>query len=332
MNSNGTGVDVGTNMIVVATVDENNNSVFRMQRDAFYRIKPKSEVNKSSIRMSLEKRGCNFIVDGHDFIACGESALEIAIERNDKAQRPLSKGVISPKEKDSLPMLKHLLEEVVGRSDGGSLVYSIPASPIDASYDIVYHTSMLDNFFTSLGYVPNPLNEGFAIALSELLDEGLSGITMSFGAGMCNVCVCIQGDPLVEFSTTKSGDFIDLSVGNALDISPSLVQLEKESGLSLLTNLSNNKIHEAVAVYYMTVINYTLRSIAYELSQRRDLPNFREKIPIVVSGGLTLAEGFVEKFNQCLNNVKLPFEISEVRRASNAMQAVAAGCLLASQL
>lgn len=327
----GCGVDVGTNMIVVASTNGENETVFKMQRDAFYRIVPKSEVNKNSIRMSLEKRGCNFIKDGNDFIACGEDALEIAIERNDAAQRPLRKGVISPKEKDSLPMLKHLLEEVVGKADGENLVYSVPASPIDANYDIVYHTSMLDSFFSSLGYKPNPLNEGFAIALSELLDEGLSGITMSFGAGMCNVCLCIQGDPLVEFSTTKSGDYIDAAVGHALDESPSLVQLEKEAGLSL-TNLSNNKIHEAVSVYYTTVINYTLRSIAYELEQRDDLPNFREAIPIVVSGGLTLAEGFEDKFKQCLGMVQLPFDISEVRRASNPMQAVAAGCLLASQL
>ena len=327
----GCGVDVGTNMIVAALSNEEGSTTFKMQRDAFYRITPKSEVNRNSIRMSLEKRGCNFIVDDNDFIVCGEDALETAIERNDKAQRPLMKGVISPKEKDSFPMLKHLIKEVIGESDGEPLVYSVPAIPIDASYDIVYHTSMLDSFFISLGYKPSPLNEGFAIALSELLEEGLSGVTISFGAGMCNVCVCIQGDPLVEFSTTKSGDYIDQAVGNALDVSPSLVQLEKEENLSL-TNLSSNKIHEAAVVYYTTVINYTIRNIAHELEQRGDLPNFREAIPIVVSGGLTLADGFEDKFSKCLETVKFPFNISEIRKASNPMQAVAAGCLLASQL
>jgi len=329
----GVGLDIGTNMLVAATFDENGNPVFKMQRDAFYRIVPKSEVNRNSIRRALENRKFNFIEDKDgSFIVVGEEALETAIERNDIAKRPLRRGVISPKEKDSLPMLKILIENLIGKGEKGTpLVYSVPAKPIDGEFDIVYHMEMMGMYLSQMGYSAQPINEAFAIALSELLDEGLTGICLSFGAGMVNCAVIHQGDPLVEFSMTKGGDYIDQAVGNALDISPSLVQLEKESGVDLFEPKS--KIMEAVAVYYNTVIKYALDNITFELKNRKkDLPIFREDVIMVVSGGLTLAKGFEDKVRSVLNTIDFPIRVSEVRKAASPMTAVANGCLLASQL
>jgi len=327
------GIDIGTNMIVAAYADENETPIFKMQRDAFYRIIPKTEVNRNSIRISLDKRGASYIVDTDgSFIIVGEDALEIAIERNDKAQRPMQRGVISPKEKASLPMLKLIIENLIGLgSEGDVCIYSVPGKPIDASFDISYHTEMMGLYLKQMGYNAQPINEAFAIALSELLDDGLTGVCISYGAGMTNVVVVHEGDPLVEFSVTRAGDFIDFSVGNALDVSPSLVQMEKEAGTDLFNPTS--KIMEAVSVYYTSVINYTLQNIAYELKQReKTLPIFRNQVPIVVSGGLTLAEGFVKKVEESLLNVELPFRISSVRRAAEPMKAVAHGCLLAASI
>lgn len=326
------GLDIGTNMLVAASVDEEDNIVFKMQRDAFYRITPKSEVNKNSIRMGLEKRGANFIVDGHDFIVVGEDALDIAIERNDTAQRPLQRGILSPKDKSSLPMLKLIIESLVGKgSEGDKIVYSVPAKPIDTTFDIVYHTEMMGMYLKQMGYESQPINEGFAIALSELLDDGLTGICLSYGAGMTNVVVIHQGDPLVEFSMTKSGDFIDQSVGNALDIPASFIQKEKEAGVDIIK--PSNQIMEAISVYYSTVVNYTFDNIAYELKKRKkELPLFRDPVPVVVSGGLTLAKGFEDKVKQAVSRLNFPFTIGEVRRAAAPMKSVANGCLLAAQL
>ena len=194
----GIGLDVGTNMLVAGSVDAEGKSVFKMERDAFYRIVPKSDVNKHAVKSSLEKRGSNFIVDGNDFIVVGEDALQIAIERNDIARRPMKRGVVSPKEKTSLPMLKMLITSLIGQGDDDTLIYSVPAKPVDGIFDIVYHTEILNMFFKEQGYNSQPINEGFAIALSELLEDALTGIAMSFGAGMCNIAVIHQGDPLVE--------------------------------------------------------------------------------------------------------------------------------------
>jgi hypothetical protein len=328
----GKGLDIGTNMLVAGMLDEEDSPVFKMERDAFYTIVPKSEVNKNSIRISLEKRGCNFITDSdNSFTVVGESALQIAIERNDIAKRPLQRGIISPKEKASLPMLKLIIESLIGRGNNDKIIYSVPAKPIDAVFNIVYHTEIMNMYLKEMGYNAQPINEGFAIALSELLDEELTGICLSFGAGMCNVVVVHQGDPLVEFSMTKAGDFIDQSVGEALDVSPSLVQIEKEAGVDLYN--PSNQIMEAVSVYYSSVITYTIQNTVYELERRRkDLPIFRKPVPIIVSGGLAMAEGFTRKIEDCLKTVNFPLKISEVRKAKDPITAVAHGCLLASQL
>lgn len=331
MSIRGVGLDIGTNMLVSATMNEEGQPIYKRQRDAFFRITPKSEVNHKSIRMSLEGRKANFISDGSDFIVVGEDALHMANERNLEARRPMRRGVLSPKEKSSLPMIKLIIQSLIGHgTENEKLVFSIPAEPIDGDFDIFYHTEMMKAYLREMGFTPEPLNEGFAIAFSELLDDNLTGTCVSFGAGMVNTVVCYEGDPIVQFSVTKGGDWIDSSVGKALDLNASMVQIEKEeSNLDLMN--PTNKIQEALVVYYNVLINYALDNIVYEL-ERSKLPSFRSPIPIIVSGGLTLAENFVEKFEQESLKKKFPFQIKEIRRAAEPMTCVAHGCLLASTL
>ena len=86
-------------------------------------------------------------------------------------------------------------------------------------------------------------------------------------------------------------------------------------------------------MYYNTLISYILENISFELNKRKkDLPVFRKPVPIILSGGLVLAGGFLEKFKTCLDNMAFPIKIKEVRLAENPMTAVANGCLLAAQL
>jgi hypothetical protein len=327
------GLDVGTNMLVSSSLGEDGSPVFKMQRDAFFKIIPKSEMNRKSIEMALTKRAANFIFDSdNNCIVVGNDALEIAVERNATAKRPMQKGIISPKEKDSLPMLKLLVESLIGKGEeGDKIVYSVPACPVDSNFDIVYHTEMIGVYLKEMGYHVQPINEAFAIALSELLDDNLTGVALSFGAGLVNISVIHQGDPLIEFSLTKAGDYIDQSVANALDETPSIVQFEKESGIDLFN--PQNKMQEAISVYYSTLISYILENVSFELNKRKkDLPVFRESVPVIISGGLVLANGFLKKFETCLNNIAFPIKIKEVRLAENPMTAVANGCLLAAQL
>lgn len=327
------GLDIGTNSIIAGISEGDSDPVFRNQRDCFYKIKPKTEVNKSSIKMSLDKRGANYLIDDDgSFVVVGQDGLDIAIERNDVAQRPMMKGVISPKEKASLPMLKLIIKELIGEGkEGDHCIYSIPAEPIDGSFDILYHKEILGMYIRQMGYTANSINEAFAIALSELLNEGLSGICLSYGAGMTNVAVIHEGDPLIEFSILRAGDYIDNSVGHALDVSPSLVQVEKEAGIDLY--MPTTKIMEASSVYYNSVIRYTMKLIAYELKKReKNLPKFNNPITMVIAGGLSLAKGFIRRAEDAVKEVKLPMEVAHIRRAEDPLRSVANGALLAAMM
>lgn len=328
------GMDVGTNLLVASNMSDDGSAIFKMQRDCFLKLVPKSEVNKNSIKMSLDKRQANYFIDEDgSFLIVGQDALDIAIERNDVVERPLQKGVISPKNKKSLPILKRIIKDLVGTTTipGSKVVYSVPAVPIDTDFDIVYHTEIIGNYFKELGYEASPINEAFAIALSELLNDGLTGIAVSYGAGMTNVCVIHQGDPLIEFSLTRSGDYIDQSVGKALDMSPSLIQQEKEASTDL--NNPKGEIQDAIVVYYNAVIKYTLENIVFELnSRKKDLPIFRESVPLIIAGGLSLAKGFTDKVEEIMSTLDFPLKISEVRLADEPLTAVSNGCLLAAHL
>ena len=325
------GLDIGTNLLVAGML-EDGNLIFKKERDAFYKITPKTEVNKNSIEFSLNKRESNYIMDGDNFIVVGEDALEIAIERNSIASRPMKCGVISPKEKNSLPILKLLIETLIGKGEEGSTCFfSVPAVPVDASFDILYHTEMMKLYIGQMGYNAYPINEAYCIGLSELVEDGLTGISLSFGAGMVNCAVLHEGESLLDMSIARSGDFIDQSVANALDISPSLVQLEKEAGVDLYK--PSTKIMEAVSVYYSSVILYAIQNIVYELNKNKNtLPIFNEPAPIIVGGGLSLAKGFVDKFNECLNNVKFPINVGQARLSKDPYTCVANGCFLAAQM
>jgi len=329
-NKKGVGLDIGTNMLVSAMMDEEEKVVYKRQRDAFFKIVPKSEVNRKSIKTALEGRRSNFIIDNEGFVVVGEDALLMANERNLNARRPMSKGILSAKEKESLPMIKLIIKSLVGQGDGNTdLVFSIPADPIDNVFDIFYHTEMIKTYLKEMGFKAIPINEGFAIAFSELLNDNLTGMCLSFGAGMVNVSVVYEGDPIVEFAITKGGDWIDESVAKAVDMNASMVQIEKEESVIDLLNPSG-KIQEAISIYYGILINYALDNILYELKKKK-LPSFSE-LPIILSGGLVLAENFTEKFNNELSNKKFPFKIKEVRKAVDPMNCVAHGCLMASIL
>jgi len=326
-------VDVGTNTLISAVMDEQEQPVFKIQRDAYFRITPKSAVNSKSIKLSLDRRNASYIIDEDgSYIVVGNDALDMAIERGGVTERPLSEGVISAKSKASLPIIKLLLKNILGEGSAGSkLVYSIPALPIDQNFDVLYHDKILGMFFKELGYDASSINEAFAVGLSELLDEGLTGICVSFGSGMQNICVMHEGDSLLNFALTRSGDWIDNSVGRALDLSPSIILQEKEAGTDLYN--PRDEISNAINVYFNGVIKYSVENIMNELNKRKkELPRFKDPVPLIVSGGLTLASGFVRKFNETLEGLDFPIKISEVIRAKDPMTAVAHGCLLAAYL
>lgn len=320
-------VDVGTGFIVGAKLDKEGNTQFTSIRDSFF------EIEDNPFRQKMLKQvKANFLAKDGKLLVIGEEAVEFANMFNANAQRPMNKGVISPKEKDAFPVIKIIIEKAIGKASkkGEKCYYSVPAAPIDENFDIIYHENVFNKILSGLGYDPCSLNEAEAIAYSELLDDGLTGIAISCGAGMINVSVGIMGVPAVQFSIARSGDWVDQSVATALDLTASKVQTEKEKGVDLLK--PDGKIQEAISIYYGNLIDYVIKNVAARLSKSDDLPSFKNPVPIVVSGGTSLADNFIGKFKESLEKYPLPIDISEVKHANDPLTAVANGLLICASL
>lgn len=329
------GLDVGTSFIVLST-DKNGSIEYKDFRDAFYIIKPTTPVATKMIEKGLT--GKVFIKDNDGaFILLGKDAIEKAIERNDTAKRPMYKGVVSAKEKDAKRILAFILQEVVGQASepGEKLVFCIPAQPVDQEdedFDVGYHEDVVKTILSEVGYSARAINEAEALCYAELESEDYTGIAISCGAGMTNVCVMLNGEPTVVFSTTKSGDWIDRMSAVATGEPDSVVQAEKEGGDFKIGEPNDNPVLAAVSSYYERLIDYTTKQLSAALVGHKSLPKFKNPLKIVIAGGTSQAKGYIEEFTKKLTENNFPLPLKEVVHASDPLHAVSKGCLIASKV
>ena len=329
------GIDVGTSYIVLCRED-GNNVAYKDFRDAFYVIKPTTPVATKMIEKGLA--GKVFIKDADgSFILLGKDAIEKAIERNDTAKRPMYKGVVSAKEKDAKRVLAFILKEVVGQASepGEKLVFCVPAQPVDQEdedFDVGYHEDVVKTILAECGYSARAINEAEALCYAELENDEYTGIAISCGAGMTNVCVMLNGEPTVVFSTTKSGDWIDRMSAVATGEPDSVVQAEKEGGGFTIGQPVDSPVLGAVSAYYERLIDYTTKQLAFALTGHKSLPKFKDALTIVIAGGTSQANGYIEEFTKKLTDNNFPLKIKVVRHATDPLHAVAKGCLIAAKV
>jgi len=329
------GLDVGTSYIVLSD-EKKDNIIYKEFRDAFYVIKPTTPVATKMIEKGLAGKVFIKDTDG-SFILLGKDAIEKAIERNDTAKRPMFRGVVSAKEKDAKRVLAFILKEVAGKADheGENLVFCVPAQPVDQEdddFDVGYHEDIVKTILSECGYNARSINEAEALCYAELDNDDYTGIGVSCGAGMTNVCVMLNGEPTVVFSTTKSGDWIDRMSAVATGEPDSVVQVEKEGGGFTIGEHNDNPILAAVSAYYERLIDYTTKQLSSALSNHKSLPKFKNPLSIVIAGGTSQADGYVEIFKKKLEDNNFPLPIKVVRHASDPLHAVAKGCLIASKI
>ena len=330
------GLDVGTSFIVLSTDKPDGTVEYKDFRDAFYIIKPTTPVATKMIEKGLS--GKTFIKDTDgSFILLGKDAIEKAIERNDTAKRPMYRGVVSAKEKDAKRILAFILKEVAGQASeqNEKLVFCVPAQPVDQDdddFDVGYHEDIVKTVLAECGYDARSINEAEALCYAELENEDYTGIAISCGAGMTNVCVMLNGEPTVTFSTTKSGDWIDRMSAVATGEPDSVVQAEKEGGDFKIGEPNENPVLEAVSAYYDRLIDYTTKQLSVALTGHKLLPKFKNPLKIVIAGGTSQARGYVEKFTEKLTENNFPLVVKEVCHSSDPLHAVSKGCLIASKI
>ncbi len=101
----------------------------------------------------------------------------------------------------------------------------------------------------------------------------------------------------------------------------------KLSGEVSIKNKKTRRVLEALFYHHEALINYTVKRIIKEFNDKVDI-EVDESIPIIVSGGTSMPEGFVSLFKDVISEYDLPFDLSEIRRAKDPLTAVANGLLI----
>lgn len=269
-----------------------------------------------------------------DLYIIGTDAFKYANIFGQAVSRPMEKGLISPKEIAAIDVLTLMIKGIIGKVKGKDVYcsYSIPAEAIDEGRSVTYHENVFARILSSLGINHTSVNEGMAIIYSECVKEKFSGIGISFGAGMANVAVAYKGIQALTFSTARAGDWIDKNAADALGMVPNRVTSVKEKYMKLsgqveVKNKRTKRVLEALYYYHKALIEYTVKKIIKEFDDKVDI-EVDESIPIVISGGTSMPEGFMELFKDVISSHELPFDVSEIRRAQNPLTAVSNGLLI----
>lgn len=321
----GVGLDIGTMNIVSARKTSTGKVVHSTIRDAFFSLPLE---HKTMLQVGKHP----YLESGDELILLGDSALKTANMLGKPLKRPLQGGVISSSEQDALPILKLLIQNVLGDplEPGEVCVYSIPANPVDdTTVTNVYHTAMFENILYDLGYTPIASNEATAIVYSEGVEDQFSAIALSYGSGMTNVSLTHEILPLVEFSVKRGGDWIDENVAKAINRPQTQVCMVKESGVDLMA--PQGREQEALVVFYRNLIIYTIDQLTRQIKAQGSDIHLDKPIPIIVGGGTSKAGNFLALFQEVFNTrfaKRFPFEVKEIRAARSALNCVSEGLLV----
>jgi len=317
------GLDVGTSNIVAAQNKADHIDVIK-QLNAFFTM-PKSKFAETI----LTNNEVLYYESGGLFYIFGFPAEVFANMFSTNTRRPMKAGLLSPQEPEALRVIEAVTNTLIEkpRHFGEMLCFGIPGEPVGRSGEVIYHESVIKQYLGRLGYTPLSINEAMAIVLAELSSENYTGIGISMGGGMCNVCLSYLSYPVITFSLQIAGDYIDQMVGRAVGEPATKIKTIKQDSLDLSKN-PNDRITTALHIFYDELIFKLLDSLQRVLNASDQIPKIAYPIPIVLSGGTAMVPGCQDKFAKALPNFKLPVEISGVRLAKDPLHTTAKGALI----
>jgi len=322
------GLDIGTSRIVSVKHDDPAGAQAQDQLNAFIAV---SETK--FLRDMLIKNRMAYTRIKDEIAVLGYDAQQFANIFNCEIRRPMKKGLITPNEIYAMPVMKEIINMVIPRPDDVTdLCFSVAAPEAGYAADLlVFHEGMLKQHLLGMGYKAKSLTEGMAVVLAELANDNFTGIGISMGAGMCNVCLSFLSVPVMIFSIGKGGDDIDTSVARATNETVNRVRIIKEESLDF-TRTPKSNLENALIIYYEDLIMTLLNNLADMLSRADKVPRFNHAIPMVLAGGTCLPNGFKVKFEQLLKGVKMPIAISSVRLARDPLKTTALGALISASV
>jgi hypothetical protein len=319
------GLDIGTSRMVSIKQDDQTGAD---QLNAFIAV---SETQ--FLRDMLVKSHMAHTKIKDEIAVLGYDALQFANIFNSEIRRPMKQGLITSEEIYAIPVMKEIINLVLPRATemAQPLCFSVPAPAQGFETGLVFHEGTLKRYLMGLGYKARSINEGMAVVVSELADENFTGIGISMGAGMCNICFSFLSVPVLVFSIARGGDDVDTSVARMMHETVNRVRVIKEESLDFSRTPKSN-LENALIIYYEDLILTLLTTLSGLLSRAEKLPRLNNAIPIVLSGGTCLPNGFIVKFGQILKEVPMPIAISSVRLAHDPLRATARGALISASV
>jgi hypothetical protein len=323
--ASGRGLDVGTSNVVGSVRSFDGRTPCNIQRNAFLDVR--SDVFTEKLLMKL---GVDCFTLGSKRFVFGNPAFEFANIFEKSTRRPMKNGVMSPAEPDGVQVEGHVIRSVLGRAatPGEICAYSVQADPIDVERNAVYHSGAIETILRGLGYSPTAILEGQAVVYAELAEEDFTGIGISCGGGMFNICISYKSLPALAFSISRGGDWIDANVAQSLGLPTSQVCAIKEGGIDL--NSPKGRIEEAICIYYRNLIHYSIETIREKFESAQNMPAFRAPISLVCAGGTSMIRGFIDVFRDEFRTINFPIAVREIRLARHPLRTVAHGCLEAA--
>ena len=323
------GLDIGTSRIVSIKRGDDPAGVESVnQLNAFIAVSETKFLKDMLVknRMTHTKIRDEIAVLGYD-------AQQFANTFNSEIRRPMKKGLITPDETYAIPVMKEIISLVLPKPKevAQPLCFSVPAPEVGIEADLVFHEGVLKKYLVGLGYKVKSITEGLAVVLSELANDNFTGIGISMGAGLCNVCFSFLSLPVIVFSINRGGDDIDTSVARVMHETVNRVRIIKEESLDF-TRTPKSNLENALIIYYDDLIMTLLTTLASILSRAEKLPRLNQSIPIVLAGGTCLPNGFKMKFEQLLKEVRMPIGISSVRLARDPLRTTAMGALVSASV
>lgn len=322
-------LDPGTANLVCAWEKDGKVMVSRL-RNVFLEI-PNDGFSR---RMLATLKVPEFEVGGKLYLA-GNEAFELAQTFGKELRRPMQSGVISSGESDALPMITRMIERLLkesGSTKGWKCPYSIPADPVNETFDVTFHRSVIEGILKKNGLEPMPVVEAHAIVLAELADSQFTGIAMSWGGGMVNVCVSYRSVPVIAFSSVRAGDWIDTMAAQACGTVRPRITAAKESPDFNLTAENPTREQAALISYYEAAIQYALENIKKRFISGKDMPQFSEQVSIVLAGGTASAKGFAAVFKKVFDRMEFPIPVKKVYVAEDPLYTVTRGALVFGSL
>lgn len=331
------GLDCGTFNLVCSTRDElTGDFKYKREVNAFLEVPLDDRFTFNMMKNSkvplIERK------DGKVAYACGEAAVRMAYSMSKlELKRPMCNGCVNPKEKDSFQIMSIMMHSLIGnvKRDKELLYYSVPANAINKETDADYHSKILEAILKAYkskeGFTvdPQPINEALALVYAELAEKNYTGIGISCGAGMVNVCFAMFGSPVFSFAIVNSGDWIDAMSAKATG--ETIAYINKQKTKIDLKAPPTNLVERAIQTQYKLMIDHTVAEIKKGLNGLEDNVRIEDPVDFVVAGGTSSPNGFVELFKEGLKEAQLSIPYGDIIRPSEPLYSVAKGCLIAAE-